>query len=944
MGADLLNVKTGLPETVGDEELAPLLAAGTHRPAGGEMAIVTPDGDLATISTDKLSGALRSGYTIPTQEQLNHFGTLATYGGKKGAGQAALAGAARGATLGLSDVLATGKFMSPEAMAEYREAHPTTAIGPGGEAEQTLKGLKEANPGISTASEIGGAVASALAMPGSSLPGFIGKGGEAIAGAVLPEGAGAAAQIGARALGGAAEGAAYGAGSAITEAALGNPNLTGEKILAHIGLGALFGGALGGIVKAGAIGIPKSLGAARESIESGWQKLFGERAPIKEKAPFFTPESPAAGAPEGSVVPPSAPEAAPPADALSNAEPGIISKMIAKATGAPEAEVAEAFAGRGAATGKILSKEEYAQAARDIKSTLQSAHDAMESAGGHAGGTVRPQESAELLAGADPALAAKEIDSVRHQFGAIIDEMKGEPSLYPARFPAKLQLIADDLAKVPFDATAAETYAAIGQARKALDTRIPWGKEISGEAADAVALAKELRGGLRASLENEKVWGEAAARTAAFNESSSARFSALKELRTQFMRKVPTRSGGIRWEVNPRKVSEFLNQINDPRGEMRANALKEFFQTSLDHIDQIEKTYANAPFETFDRKALQGLIEKNIGQATEAQNAVQAQPDMGFGGLGNLVKATIAGSFGGPLGALLAVGKGAAKMAMGGTPSGGATGAGMSAIPAQVANVERAALKVSNVVQGMASGIVRGIESSALRVGASKVAAEFSGGLIGGTKKRIEEVRNLTKDPNKLVSMLHDATEGGQAAIPKTIAGLQTAAARGLSFLASKIPTKEPEGPFSRAPELTAQEAIVFNRYFEAVHHPLEAMREFGKDGRISPQAMEALHAVYPGLIREAQQSIFEELAGHKDRTSIPYQARIAISEFMGQALDPSLNPMAIQRAQTIGQISMAQNQAKNAPHPRPTQGGLGKIDIANRSQTMFQQTAARES
>lgn len=174
------------------------------------------------------------------------------YGGVTGAAKAGLAGLARGATLGASDVLLT----------------KTGLVEP-----QTLKGLKEENPASSIAGEIG-----SVFLPGPSIAGAIGKLGKAtVEGAKAIKAAKAIetstragkvlADVGAHALGSAVEGAVYaGVGNTLTEYALGDPNLNGEKILSHFGHGALMGGALGGAIKGVSIGVPASIKAAKDAL------------------------------------------------------------------------------------------------------------------------------------------------------------------------------------------------------------------------------------------------------------------------------------------------------------------------------------------------------------------------------------------------------------------------------------------------------------------------------------------------------------------------------------------------------------------------------------------------------------------------------------------------------------------------------------------------------
>lgn len=216
-------------------------------------------GELVTVDA---GDAARPGYRVLGQQELAAEQARLQYG--QGAGnvaKAAAAGAARGLTLGASDAVAT-------------------AIG-GDDTRKALEGLRAANPIASGAGEVAGAVAPLVLTGGASAgaqgAGAVARAGQLGAGAVRALGVGnraiagvggivergvarglaalgadgataagrigiAAAKMGAR---GAAEGALYGAAQAANDAVLKGDAITAEKIVAGMGHGALFGGALG---------------------------------------------------------------------------------------------------------------------------------------------------------------------------------------------------------------------------------------------------------------------------------------------------------------------------------------------------------------------------------------------------------------------------------------------------------------------------------------------------------------------------------------------------------------------------------------------------------------------------------------------------------------------------------------------------------------------------
>ena len=147
--------------------------------------------------------------------------------------------------------------------------------------EEELSNLREANPNISTAAEITGGLAPVLLSGGSSL------GAKALA--IAP--AGIAERLGAKAatsalvgkalskttsevakqaikvgVGSAVEGSLFGAGRLLSEDALGDAEFNAENLLSYAGMGALTGGALGGVTGGGLALGSKALKAGRDKL------------------------------------------------------------------------------------------------------------------------------------------------------------------------------------------------------------------------------------------------------------------------------------------------------------------------------------------------------------------------------------------------------------------------------------------------------------------------------------------------------------------------------------------------------------------------------------------------------------------------------------------------------------------------------------------------------
>jgi hypothetical protein len=239
-------------------------------------------GKLVDVAAADINQAMAAGFGLETSAGLEREQARQAHG--EGLGQTALAaveGAGRGLTFGLSDAVATE--LGGE---EYRKA---------------AQARQEFNPVASGAGEVVGAIAPILASGGTgaaakgiatagALPRGAAAVGRGVEGAVMG-GLGAAGYTGATALGragaraaslgaaGAAEGALYGAGKALSDTALEGSELTAEKILSSMGTGALYGGAAGAF-----------LGGAGSLISSGVGGAAGKEA-VRDYAQTLRDES-----------------------------------------------------------------------------------------------------------------------------------------------------------------------------------------------------------------------------------------------------------------------------------------------------------------------------------------------------------------------------------------------------------------------------------------------------------------------------------------------------------------------------------------------------------------------------------------------------------------------------------------------------------------------------
>lgn len=235
MAAKLYNHSTKQWEMVDDSEVDQRMQSGNYTfPTGLDIPVVSPDGQLGSISTDEAQTAWSEGFRWGTQadkDKVNAEKAAAIQQEKFDNDALAFgAGVLRGGTLGLSDVAMTGMG---------------SLVGKGEEVQQALKATKDVNPLASTTGQIAGTVGATI-LSGGAL-GAAGTAAKAIdTGARTALAAQGVGKVG-QAIGGlGAEGALWGLGEGISEATLsGNPDTAVDSIVSNIGLGALVGGTFG---------------------------------------------------------------------------------------------------------------------------------------------------------------------------------------------------------------------------------------------------------------------------------------------------------------------------------------------------------------------------------------------------------------------------------------------------------------------------------------------------------------------------------------------------------------------------------------------------------------------------------------------------------------------------------------------------------------------------
>lgn len=257
----LINLDSGQYEEVDPFEVEDRVRSGSYSfDANDEVSFISPEGKLAKTDGQtalELLANPTSGYSFTTEEQYRadqRDEKFNTFGEEI---KTAAEGLARGATVGLSDMVG-----DPEAK----------------------KARKEVNPIISTVSEIVGALAplptkalAPLKIIGAPTRAIdrVGRAAQAATTSALKGVSKPLARAGGLTARGAAEGALFGVGQTVSEDALGDADFNGEALVSNIAKGAFFGAGAGAVFGIGSEAVRKRAMLAKQDSANEIRKAFG---------------------------------------------------------------------------------------------------------------------------------------------------------------------------------------------------------------------------------------------------------------------------------------------------------------------------------------------------------------------------------------------------------------------------------------------------------------------------------------------------------------------------------------------------------------------------------------------------------------------------------------------------------------------------------------------
>lgn len=873
--------------------------------------IVTRRGEVVEFDTpeqaaEALARTDASGeplFTPDTPEARTERIARRTYGDRPLA--AGAAGAASGATLGLSDAAgsALGFGEDLEGLRRYNEGATVLGEVVGSVAPVLLAGPLGAAGEIAEGGSLLARGGRLLTAPTRAVAGLAEAGGTAVGGLVRGAGtsatrrlAGSAARLGAE---GAIEGAASEAGRLITEEALGDPNLTAESVLARLGTGMLLGGATGGILGAGGGVVAEGVRASRRAASGAadlLRRTWGETV--------------------GTELSPTVARAWALASGADPADLGRVLSMNA------DGRRIRALGARGEAV--------FDDGTREVARAL----DVVERGRAHATdfwsrGLKREQVVDRVATGRlmDQATVASGAFTRARDFTRRVMNMPGDYAAntigLARRLDTALQARESMLARALDAGDTADAAADVFQSMDLLKReigRLRTNTNIRGSA--AAPELDDLYEGLRTTLERTDLWGEAAEMQRRVNSAFTTELGSRQAFVRRFLG-----GDGMRDDIDPfralstadtRVINGFLRQAGTVANETAEGTFEQTLQSTrelLRVMDDALDLPANVRRDVAAALAGSDNAIATFGRAR--QDAIDLnQWRRVMSSSDSTSRAVVAGAAG--------------SLAAG--PLGGAVAAALSSPSVAIralGTVERLAAGAGDQMQDAVRGFLRGAAETGTR--AARAAAR-RGRLAATTglaayQARVKEL-DEQRDPRTAARNLAARVDGLEAA-PAVRSAVLATATRARSYLEANRPRPRtldgqirPDTQATPSPEEIAR----FLRIARAVDNPMSVLADL-RSGDITPEAVEALRQVYPQLYEQMRQTVVREMA--RSGGSVGYDRRISLGVLFGVPTDPALTPrhMAITQAMYAAQTPTAPPPSSRSAAPDIAAAGFSGTD-----------------
>lgn len=902
--AVIINPATGLAEDLPEEESQQALQSGSHH-----IALTDPEGNFATAPLNEAKQLLGQGYAQPSPEQLKSLLNHAKFSSTPEQIKTGLEGAASGASFGLSTGVERALGVNPE----------------------DINARAETNPNIHMAGEATGLIGSGLLGYGEGA--LLGKVGAAVAGRLAGETL--LAKVGSSAARNAVETALVASGNEVSKMFANDPNQSAETAMTNIGMNALLGAGIGG-----AFGTASPLWKVANETKVG-QFLNT----IKNKADGLGKET----LPSPEIQ-----------NALGSAGIDIPNEMKAALSENPEArgmfqalQESTTSAGKEAQASYQLFRERANQAALKSLGKSEADLDAIATMSDNdVGSKIKDSLSKQIKESIDPltekfekvkekfsntpiesldTLSMPSADSTISNLGNDISKMAQEQGYGVLKGTPQGSLINKVLNALPEIKTLEDLRKLQSQVGEQTQNPEMWGlgkglknifrnaeeniveSKLAKESPELLAEHREARAGYRTAMDtidelNDRLHVGKYAGPGSFMTKLSEMNpeDVLRRLTTKndanllniLQEKFPAAAQGIKESF----LNQALKQASAKASPGEAINIKSLFNV-MDKWSPEIKEFALPPGASQQMDAIRSILDQlpnkmNNSGTAKTLDALWSHIPGGVGSMVSLMTGHnpalgyVLGQLGKYVGREVPDAMKLATLKFLG-----------SDLPINSSGFRAMAEMISHSMEGqkMIESGIKSIFKSGLQVFPQKF--NVTPKERDKLKKKLDE---LQEKPEDLLNTGGDS----HYYLPDQGGAFGSVAARAVQYLQTLKPNLTPQGLLDAPRKPNDFEVAKYDRALDIAEQPLTVLKHMNH-GTLLPEDVISLRTIYPSLYSSLSQKIVNQIIDLKDKkNSIPYPKRMTLSLFLGQPLDSTLTPQAIQGIQMSGQIAQSQPQA----------------------------------
>jgi hypothetical protein len=380
---------------------------------------------------------------------------------------------------------------------------------------------------------------------------------------------------------------------------------------------------------------------------------------------------------------------------------------------------------------------------------------------------------------------------------------------------------------------------------------------------------------------------------------------ALKDIEKSFTSKVAEVP-----EFDLDKVTKYINQLGKARAEIPMQRVQNFLDEAEDYKASITKAYNDVGKEveipsTPLNNILNTLEQKTVGSKLADTFIAKGLTESGGKAIGTGVGAALGSLVGhGGIGAIVG------ERALGPFFS--------SVMPALAGAMTKSPVSAEGFKAATDFSVAAAKGVKLLNQGTKavfKAGSEVLPSALYPTKEDRDKLDERLQEYQKTPQTLMDARSKSQINkyLPAHDDALNSTIGLAVQYLNSLRPSKDKQSPLDSEPVMSSTQKATYNNALDLANQPLTILDKI-KSGSVTPADIQVVSTIYPALMQSLKTKLTSEMINAVDnKEPIAYKTRMALSAFMGQPLDSTMQAMSIIAAQPV------------PPQPTPQQGGAPK-------------------